>query len=139
MIDLHKYWDAVKPLIFAPQLSLLALYRHTIIWLAVALQLEALIAPIWRRLAVLVFIAGVLFARIIIAGIVLSPAEVLGGALAALLWTVLLSRLGHRAAIVALLFAGVVVLQRLSRFNSVPPRTPSGGYRFAASCRVRSR
>src|SRR5712672_3093848 len=34
-IDLHKYWNTIKPLIVSPSLSGYNLFRHTAIWLAI--------------------------------------------------------------------------------------------------------
>jgi hypothetical protein len=41
-IDLHKYWNALKPVILSPSLNAYDLYRHAVIWLT----LFALIAAI---------------------------------------------------------------------------------------------
>jgi VanZ family protein len=117
VIDLHKYWAAVKPLVFSPQLPPLDLYRHCVIWLALALLLEALLGTGRSRVALLVLVPAVLFARILIIDAELSPAEVVGGTLAALVWGAGLSRLTARAPIIAVLFAGVVAIQALEPFQ----------------------
>lgn len=116
-IDLHKYWDALKPLVFSPTLAATDLYRHTATWLVLAMLLEALFGAHRRRLLFVLLVPAVLFARILIISTILSPAEVAGAALALLLWLAVLSHVPVRAGIVALLFIGAVVIQSLAPFQ----------------------
>jgi VanZ family protein len=116
-IDLQKYKDAIKPLIYAPTLTATDLYRHTATWLVLAVLLEALFGADRRRILFILLVPAVLFARILVVGTVLSPAEVAGGALALLLWLAVLSHVPLRAGFVALLFIGVVVIQSLAPFQ----------------------
>jgi VanZ family protein len=116
-IDLHKYWDALKPLVFSPTVTADSLYRHTVTWLVLAVLLEALFDAQRRRLMFLLLAPAVLFARILIIGTVLSPSEVAGAALALLLWLALLSHVPVRAGIVALLLVGGIVVQSLAPFE----------------------
>src|SRR5579871_816949 len=117
VIDLHKYWGAIKPLVQSPNLPLLDLYRHAVIWLTLALLLEALVGTMRARLLFFLFVPAILVARILITDVVLSPAEVAGGLIALLAWTTLLWRLRIRAALLTALFAGVVVIQALEPFQ----------------------
>jgi hypothetical protein len=127
---LHKYWQAVKPLLFAPSLPGLALYRHTVGWLAIALLLEALVGVERSRLVFILFIPAVLFARILIVDITLSPAEVVGGIIAALAWVGLLSRLRIRAILITLMFVGTVIVQSLDPFDFSATARPFGWIPF---------
>jgi len=144
VIDLHKYWTAVKPLVFSPVLPPLDLYRHAVIWLAVALLLEALFGVAGSRVALLLILPVVLFARVLIVDAVLSPAEVAGGALATLVWCGFLWRLQLRAPIIAVLFAGAVAIDALQpfQFSSVAHRfgwIPFAGFmRGSVEVNVRS-
>ena len=115
-MNVHKYWDALKPLIFDPVLPPLDLYAHAVAWLAIALLLEAFVGAARSRSALALLFAAVLFARIVIMRIVLLPAEVLGGMVAVLVW-IFLSRVGTRAIIVTVLFVTSVVLQGLEPFQ----------------------
>lgn len=117
-IDLHKYWDALKPLVFAPRLAALDLYRHTVTWLVVAVLTEALFR-VHPRLAFALLVAGILAMRILILDTVLSPAEVAGAALALTLWLALQSRLPWRTGAVALLLACLVIVQSLEPFSFI--------------------
>ena len=65
---------------------------------------------------------------------VLSPAEVAGGALATLVWW-FFSRLQSRALIVAVLFAGVVVIEALEPFQFSAVTHPFGWIPFAGFMR----
>jgi VanZ family protein len=129
-IDLHKYWNALKPLVFAPQLRPLDLLRHTGTWLALATMLEALFGAARRRIVFLLFVPAVLFLRILILGTVLSPAEVAGGALAVLLWLGSLAQLGFRAGLVAALFTVVITVQGLEPFQFLTRPRPFGWIPF---------
>ena len=135
VIDLHKYWTAVKPLVFSPVLPPLDLYRHAVIWLAVALLLEALFGVAGSRVALLLLLPVVLFARVLIVDAVLSPAEVAGGALATLVWCGFLWRLQSRAPIIAVLFAGVVAIDALQPFQFSAVAHPFGWIPFAGFMR----
>lgn len=116
-IDLHKYWTAIKPLIFSPSLPPLDFYRHTVVWLAVALLLEALVGTARSRVAMLLFAFAVLGARIFILDALLTPAEVGGAVLASAAWCAILWRLRIRAHAVAALFVGLVLIQALEPFQ----------------------
>ena len=116
-IDLHKYWDVLKPLVHSPVVAPLDLYRHTVIVLVVAVALEALFGVTRSRFATLAFVSGVLAARVFITDILLSPAEVLGGVLGVIAWNALLSRSRHRSRLVTGLFVAMVILQALEPFE----------------------
>lgn len=121
-IDLHKYWTAVKPLAFSPELPLLDLYRHAVVWLVVALLMEVLFGTTRSRVVLPLLVLVVLFGRILIVDAVLSPAEVVGAAVAVPVWYALLSRSEMRAPVIATLFAGVVAIEALQpfQFSAVP-------------------
>jgi VanZ family protein len=129
-IDLHKYWQSVKPLLFTPSLPALDLYRHTVVWLAIALLFEVLAGKARGMLVFILFIPTVLFARILVIDVGLSPAEVAGGIMAALAWVALLSRLRIRAVLIAVMFAGVVILQALEPFHFSAAAHPFGWIPF---------
>jgi hypothetical protein len=109
----------------------LELYRHAVIWLAVALLLEALFGVTGSRVVLLLLLPVVLFARVLIVDAVLSPAEVAGGALATLVWCGLLWRVQSRAPVIAVLFAGVVAIDALRPFQFSAVAHPFGWIPFA--------
>jgi VanZ family protein len=115
-IDLHKYWNALKPLVHAPELRVADFLRHTAIWLAVAMMLEALLGAVRSGRVFALFLVVALLLRILVLDVALSPAETAGGALALVLWGAVLSRLSFRAGLVALLFAVAVAVHALEPF-----------------------
>lgn len=136
MIDAHKYWTALKPVVLTPHVTTLALLHETVLWLVVCALIETIAG---RRRSWLLFpavAAGVLFARILIVGAVLSAPEVLGGALAYALW---LSLLGlapqRRAMIIALSLAALVIALRLDPFDFRPAAGNFGWIPFRHSLR----
>jgi VanZ family protein len=135
VIDLHKYWDAVKPLLAVPELSGVDLYTHAAYWLTIGVLLEGLPKAAQSRFSLMIFFPGLIFGRILIAGIVLSPDEIGGGVLAVCLWTFWLWRLQNRVAFVAGVLAGSIIVQALEPFRfSATPR-PFGWIPFRSLIR----
>jgi hypothetical protein len=130
VIDLHKYWTAVKPLIFSHALPLAELDRHTVTWLVVALLIEALFGTMRSRVLLPALVLFMLFARILIVDAALSSAEVAGGALAAIVWIAFLSRLKMRAPVIAALFAAGVAIKALEPFQFNAVSRPFGWIPF---------
>jgi VanZ family protein len=114
--DIYKYWLAVKPLVRQPRLELFDLYRHTAIWLAVALMLEDAAGDALAGWAFLVFVPAVLAARVAVVENVLSPAEVCGAAIALAAWMGMRRR-PLPAEWLAVLLAGAVVVHGLAPFR----------------------
>jgi VanZ family protein len=116
-IDLHKYWDALKPVVLHPSLTPYDLIHHTAIWLVV----YALFAAIFRRrypvLLMPFFVGAVLFAKILILDASLSVAEIAGAALAFALWILLGASERLRVMVITLLFAATVAAARLEPFQ----------------------
>jgi VanZ family protein len=116
-IDLHKYWDALKPVVLHPSLTPYDLFRHTAIWLTV----YALFGVIFRRrypsLLMPFFTGAVLFAKILILDASLSVAEIAGAALAFALWILLGASERLRVMVVTVLFAATVAAARLEPFQ----------------------
>ncbi len=117
-IDLHKYWNAVKPLVLTPSLTPYDLFRQTAIWLALYALIEATIGR--RRSAWLapLFAVAVLFAKILIVGTVLRLAEPVGAAVALVVWLILLLLPARvRDGMVGLVLLGYVIALRLEPFE----------------------
>jgi VanZ family protein len=122
--DLHKYWHAVRPLLVAPVLEPLSLYRHTVIWLVLALALDELCVGLWKRLAFPLLVPLLLGSRILIVDIVLSPAEVLGAVIALIFWFAFLARLPVRNGLIFSLFVILVIVQALEPFRFTATARP---------------
>lgn len=117
-IDLHKYWNALKPAIFYRTLATEGLYRHTTIWLTIFALISELVGPRRSVLLAPFFCGGILVARVLIVDTVLSVSEIAGAGIALCLWPVmlLLSR-RRRMAALFLLLGATVVIGRLQPFH----------------------
>ena len=114
VIDLHKYLQAIRPLLNVSSLPKAELFIRTALWLLIAYLGEILSG---KRAAILTFIliAGLVFAgRIAIADATLSAPDVLGAMTAFALWFLMLRFLPGRVALLALFFAAALVLERLN-------------------------
>jgi VanZ family protein len=119
VIDLHKYWDALKPVVFHPRPTGYDLFRYTAIWLTVGSLIEAVGGRRCGWLLFPLFSAAVLFAKVAIIGKTLSAAEIGGAAIALAIW-LLLAICGSariRVTATALLFAAYIVAERLEPFQ----------------------
>jgi VanZ family protein len=89
-IDLHKYWNALKPIVLTPSLTGYDLCRQTAIWLTVYALVEAVVRR--RRSAVMapLFAIVALCAKVLIVGIVIRLADPVGAGLAFAVWLILL-------------------------------------------------
>jgi VanZ family protein len=135
VIDLHKYWDALKPLIYSPAISPLDLGRHLVTWLVAAELIESLLGRVWGRFALVLLLPSLLITRIFIAEIALSPDEILGGVAGIVLWLAWLSRITNRTIVVTGLFLGNIVVQGLAPFYLLPHPRPFGWIPFRSFLR----
>ncbi|WP_428662869.1 VanZ family protein [Reyranella sp.] len=120
-IDLHKYWNALKPIVLHPVLSFESLYSHTTIWLTIFALIGTLVGQRGAAMLSVLFCGFVLTARVLIVGTVLSVSEVAGAA-AAICLLPLLHRLSSRqkAASLFALLGVTVLIGRLQPFEFAP-------------------
>jgi VanZ family protein len=113
--DLHKYWNALKPVLLYPSLTGYDLFRYTATWLTLGALIEATVGPKRRWLSFPLFIGAVLTARVVIVDKTLSAAEIAGAVLALVARLTLAASAGARlrAALVALLLSASVIIGRL--------------------------
>jgi VanZ family protein len=118
-IDLHKYWDALKPVVFHPRPTGYDLFRYTAIWLTVGSLIESVGGRRRGWLLFPLFIAAVLSAKVVIIGKALSAAEIGGAGTAFAIWLLLAISVGARirVAATALLFSAYIVAERLEPFQ----------------------
>ena len=98
-------------------LSPVNLFEDGVVWLAVALLLEALVGAARSRLVLACLTASVLVLRAMLPEAVLPAEQVWSGALAVLVWSALLWRWPQRGAVVAALFAIYVALAALAPYH----------------------
>ena len=132
--DLHKYWDALKPLILYPSLTGYGLSRNTVIWLTVAAQIEAIVGQ--RRVWVLfpLFVTAVLVGKVVIVDTTLSVAETAGAALAIIGRPILEFNARFRTSLLALAFCAYPIAERLEPFRFVATPILLVGSRFWVLC-----
>ncbi len=116
-VDLHKYWHAVKPVILNPSVTGYDLFRYVATWLAIGVLIEAVGGH--RRVWLLfpLFVGSVIVAKVMIVDTTLSAAEVAGAGLAFCVWGALAVGTRLRVTLIALLFCGYVVAERLEPFE----------------------
>jgi VanZ family protein len=131
-IDLHKYWNALKPLILSPSLSAYDLYRYTVIWLTLFALIAVIAGERRGRVLAALFAGGILIAKVLIIDATLSVAEIVSLALALFLWPALAVSRRWRAALLVILLAGYVVAERLEPFNFLPSGRAFGWIPFAS-------
>ena len=115
--DLHKYWDTLKPVIVHPSLTGYDLFRYTAIWLTIGVLIEAISAPKRVWLLFPLFVGVVLVAKVMMVDTTLTTAEITGAGLAFCAWGVLAVHGRLRVAVIALLFCGYVIAERLEPFQ----------------------
>jgi VanZ family protein len=121
-IDLHKYWNALKPVVLNPVFSLESLYRHTTIWLTIFALITMIVGRGRSMLIALLFCGFVLVMRVLIVDTVLSVSEITGAGVALFFWPIMLAvSCRRRAAVLFLLLGMTVIIERLEpfRFQSV--------------------
>jgi VanZ family protein len=121
VIDVHKYWNALKPIVLHPVLSLEALYNHTTTWLTIFVLIATLAGQRGAATLSILFCAFILTARVLVVGTILSISEVVGAAVAICLLPLLL-RLSdrQRAASLLILLSVTVIVGRLQPFEFAP-------------------
>ncbi len=118
-IDLHKYWDALKPVVFHPRPTGYDLFRYTSIWLTIGSLIELFGEPRRGWLLFPLFTAAVLAARVLIVGKTLSAAEIGGAVIALAVWLLSAIRISARlrASVTALLLSAYILAERLEPFR----------------------
>jgi VanZ family protein len=114
--NIHKYWDAVKPLVLYPSATPYQIFRHTAIWIGVCLLIEKVARRGQALLTFAAFAGYILVASILIISVQLTVPQLAGMALAFGLWRLTLGLPG-RATVAALTLAVYVTALRLEPFQ----------------------
>jgi VanZ family protein len=118
-INLHKYWDALKPVLLDPHMTPYTLFRQAAIWLTVAVLIEKIVGrekskAVYRR-----FAGFIVLASILIISTWLSISQILGMALAYAVWRGLSPWPRAPTVIAATMLAIYVAAFRLEPFQLV--------------------
>ena len=117
VIDLHKYWHAVRPILMGPSLPPGEFLRYLVTWLFIAAVVDVLYGS--RRFLLLfpLVCGGEFLGKVIIVDNALKLNDLLSAASAWLVWIVLLRRLPGKFSVLALLFAAMIAIERLQPFQ----------------------
>ena len=110
----------------------LAVYKQFVLWLALGALLEALAGAAFSRKALAPIAILVLAARVAIPTQSPVRADLIGAAAGVLLWTLVISRLRARVAIVAALFAAFIAIDALRPFTFLDAPRRFGWIPFAS-------
>jgi len=100
-----------------PSLTGYDLFRYTAIWLTIGALIEPISGPKRVWLLFPLFVGGVLVAKVMMVDTTLTTAEIAGAALAFCAWSVLAVHVRLGVFVIALLFCGYVIAERLEPFQ----------------------
>ena len=118
VIDLHKYWSALKPL-FHDGLTWYSLFNHAVVWLAAAVLVDQAVREQRSGLWFAAFAAVLLGSKILVMDGALTDAEIGGAAIAWGLLVALQGRPRLRLVAACVLLGCSVAAQRLEPFHFV--------------------
>ena len=132
MIDLHKYWHAVRPMLTTPSLPHGEFSRYLVTWLFIAAIVHALYGS--RRFLLLfpLFCSAEFLGKVLIIDNTLKLDDLLSAGIAWLLWTVLLRRMPGKFGVLTLVFASMIAAERLEPFRFEPLPRAFGWIPFAS-------
>lgn len=131
VIDAHKYWHAIMPLLYGPAVKPLDALPYFAGWLAVGALLESAFG-LTVRVALPGLLIVIFCARIAIGDIALSQADVVGGFAAAAIWLVWPHASKRRLRIVAAALAIDVVIEGLRPFRFLAAPRPFNWIPFSS-------
>jgi VanZ family protein len=114
-IDLHKYWNALKPVVLYPELSPDTLLRHVAIWLGISMMIEKIVGRARAGVLIVAFAAFVIVSCVLVISTRLSLPQVAGIAVAFAIWR-LPPSFALRAMTAAFVMGGYVIAFRLEPF-----------------------
>jgi VanZ family protein len=130
-VNIHKYWDALKPLVLHPKFTLYDSFRYTVMWLTVAALLEAILGQRRSRWILPLLAAGVIFGKIAIISHVVAPDEIVGIGAGFAIWLALLDQPARRRSLLVILpLFAFVLMWRLEPFQLGPTTRPFGWIPF---------
>lgn len=116
-IDFQHIKDAIKPLLTIASTPYADIFRHFAFVLVLGRLLQAILTPGRAMIGLVLIVFGVIAAKPFIMTKVISPAEVLGGTAAVVIWLAVLGRMNSRTMITALFFAAAIVVQGILPFE----------------------
>lgn len=130
VIDLHKYWNALKPLLYGPFPDPAETFRYFAVWLTASELLAEICGPGLSLLMAPLLVGFVLLGKILIYSSVVTRPEVAGAAVVVLIAWPMLHRSPGRTATVALILLASLVIERLEPFEFAWGARPFGWLPF---------
>lgn len=122
VIDLHKYWRSVQPLLQGSGMGFYDVFRCTVLWLSLIFLARIGLQRPLRFL--LLAVAGFFLAKILIVGQYVFLPDIAGAGLALVAWLAIRRRFDAALVPVAILFAVMVVLTRILPLQWEPEPKP---------------
>ncbi|HWY16576.1 MAG TPA: VanZ family protein [Rhizomicrobium sp.] len=116
VIDLHKYWHSLKPLLH-PNLAPWPVFHYFALWLTICWLIGAVVETRRSILLIASFIILVFVARMLIVGLSLTAPDLIGAAAAFAIWSLVPARIPASTAFVGTVLCIMVVLVRLEPFD----------------------
>jgi VanZ family protein len=130
VIDLHKYWRALKPVVLHPSFAPLPIFHYFALWLTVCYLTAAIAGQRFAGAAILLLAAFVYGARIAITHLAITLPEIIGTVSALAVWFSLLSRSRAAALAVAALLCAAIIAFRLAPLDFEAVSRPFGWVPF---------
>jgi hypothetical protein len=130
VIDLHKYWHALKPVLLQPSFAPWSVFHYFTLWLTACYLVAAIVEQRLRAAAVILFTAFIFGAKIVIVNLVVTMPEIIGALSALAVWFAFLSRSRASAPIIAVLLCITIIVLRLNPFDFDPVAKPFGWVPF---------
>jgi VanZ family protein len=117
-IDLHKYWNALKPIVLHPVLAPIAIFHYFALWLTASFLVAQAAAGAQRPLAfVALLMTFVLGAKVLIVSQAVTLPEIAGAALALAAWAAIWHRPRAAVLLVAAVLCAAILAFRLQPFD----------------------
>jgi VanZ family protein len=130
VIDLHKYWRALKPVLLHPSFAPWPIFHYFTLWLTVCYLIAAIVGQRFVAAAVFLFAAFVFSAKIAIVNLAVTMPEIVGMLSALVVWFALLNRSRASAPVIAVLLCAMIVAFRLAPFAFDAAARPFGWVPF---------
>jgi VanZ family protein len=130
VIDLHKYWNALKPLLFGPFPAPDEVFRYAAIWLTASELLAAIFGATLSLALAPLLVGFVLAGKVLIYASLVTRPEVVGAGIAVLIAWPILYRARSRTMMVPLVLLAAVLIERLEPFEFQHVARPFGWLPF---------
>ena len=116
-IDLHKYWNALKPLFLHPGASPAAVFHYFALWLVASFLMDQVAGGRKSLVFVAFLMAFVFAAKVLIVSLAVTLPEVVGATLAYAFWITISGCPRIAAPVVAVILCAAITMLRLEPFN----------------------